>query len=242
MILTAADLRFALRSLRAAPVFSLVAFATLALGIGANAAMFSVVDAVALRPLAFGDSGRLVRIWERNDKLNVPQFSTSALNYLSWRERSRVFEDLAAWRSGSVTVATSGEPVRVRRIEATQTLLPVLRTTPLTGRNFTEDEVRVGGPRSALLVESFWRERFGGDPAIVGRPLILDGVSYTVVGVVPDRGLVPQVQVVMPLVIDAARESRDNKTLSTIGRVRPGVSVAQAREDMQRVARDLAAT
>jgi putative ABC transport system permease protein len=238
-MLTAADLRFALRSLRAAPVFTLVAFVTLALGIGANTAMYAVVDAVAMRPIAYPDSDALVRIWETNDKLNIPQFSTSALNYVSWRQRARGFEDLAAWRFGSVTVATSGEPVRVQRIEATRTLLPVLRTAPLAGRNFTEDEERAGGPKSALLVESFWREHFGADPSIVGRPVMLDGVAHTVVGIVSDRGLVPQVQVVMPLVIDPARESRGNHTLSTIGRLRPGVSIAQAREDMQRVAREL---
>ena len=240
LMLTAADLRFALRSLRAAPVFTFVAFITLALGIGANTAMYTVVDAAAMRPIAFQDSDRLVRIWEKNEKLNIPQFSTSALNYLSWRERARVFEDLAAWRFGSVTVATSGEPVRVQRIEATRTMLPVLRTSPLAGRNFTDDEVRAGGPKSAMLVESFWRDRFGADPAIVGRSVTLDGVAHTIVGVVPDRALVPQVQVVMPLVIDPARESRGNHTLSTIGRLRPGVSIAQAREDMQRVASELA--
>ena len=141
LMLTAADLRFALRSLRAAPVFTFVAFITLALGIGANTAMYTVVDAAAMRPIAFQDSDRLVRIWEKNEKLNIPQFSTSALNYLSWRERARVFEDLAAWRFGSVTVATSGEPVRVQRIEATRTMLPVIRTSPLAGRNFTDEEV-----------------------------------------------------------------------------------------------------
>jgi putative ABC transport system permease protein len=242
LMLTLADVRFALRSLRGAPVFSFVALVTLALGIGANTAMYTVVDAVAMRPLSFPDSGRLVRIWEKNDTLKIPQFSTSGPNYLSWRERARVFEDLAAWRSGSITVGTSNEPVRVRRIEATRTLLPVLRSSPILGRNFTDDEVRVGGPKSALLVESFWRERFGGDPSIVGRAVMLDGVAHTVVGVIADRSLVTQVQIVTPLVIDAARESRTNHTLSTVGRLRTGVSVAQAEQDMTRVARELAQT
>ena len=241
MTITAADLRIALRTLRGAPVFSLVAFVTLALGIGANTAMYTVVDAVAMRPLAYPDAARLVRIWEKNDTLKIPQFSTSALNYLSWRERARVFEDMAAWRSGSVTVATSGEPVRVQRIEATNTLLPVLRTTPLIGRNFSEEEVRVGGPKSAILVESFWRAHFGSERSIIGRAVMLDGVSHTIVGVVPDRGLVTQVQVVTPLVIDPARESRANHTLSTVARLRPGVTTAEAQQDMERVAKALSA-
>jgi len=241
LMLTAADLRFALRSLRAAPVFTLVAFVTLAIGIGANTAMYTIVDAVAIRPLPFSKSSDLVRIWEKNDVLGIAQFSTSALNYLSWRERSRVFEDLAAWRFGSVTVATGNEPVRVRRIEATKTLLPVLRTTPLAGRNFADEEVRVGGPKAALLVEAFWRERFGGDPSVVGRTIVLDGVAHTVVGVVPDRGLTTPVEIVTPLVIDPAQESRGNHTLSTVARLRPGVTVAQARQDMDRVAQQLSA-
>jgi len=241
LMVTAADLRFAFRSLRAAPVFTLVAFVTLALGIGANTAMFSVVDAVAMRPLAYEDADHLVRIWEKNDTLNIPQFSASALNYLSWRERARVFEDLAAWRFGSVTVAAGSEPVRVARIEATRSLLPLLRTATLVGRNFTEDEERVGGPKAAILTESFWKERFGGDRSIVGRAVNLDGVAHAVVGVVPDRGLVPQVQVVTPLLIDPSRESRGNHTLSTVGRLRPGATVAQAQADMARVASELAA-
>ena len=241
IMLTATDIRFAARSLRAAPVFSLVAFVTLALGIGANAAMFSIVEAAAVRPLPFGDSGRLVRIWERNDRLNVPQFATSALNYLSWRERARAFEDLAAWRSGSVTVGSGGEPVRVARIEATASMLPVLRTSPTIGRNFNQDEVRPGGPKAAMITASFWRERFGADPSVIGRPVTLDGVAHTIVAVVPDRGLVSQVQVVMPLVIDPDHESRPNHTLTTIARLRPGVTVAQAQQDMTRVSKELAA-
>jgi putative ABC transport system permease protein len=239
LMLTIDDVRFALRSLRAAPVFAIVALVTLALGIGANTAMYTVVEAVALRPLPFPDSGRLVRIWEKNDTLKIAQFSTSALNYLSWREKARAFEDLAAWRSGSVTVATGTEPVRVQRIEATRSLLPVLRTEPVVGRNFTGDEVRVGGPGAALLLESFWRDRFGADPSVIGRQVSLDGVAHTVVGIVPDRGLVSQVQIVTPLLIDPAKESRANHTLTTIARLRPGVTLAQAQQDMDRVAREL---
>ncbi|HVD91673.1 MAG TPA: hypothetical protein VNC21_05305, partial [Vicinamibacterales bacterium] len=119
MRMTLHDLRYAVRALRGTPMFTLVAIATLALGIGANTAVFSVVHAVALQALPFENADRLVRIWEKNDKLRIPRFSASVPNYVSWRERVRSFGDLCAWRTGSVTLTTGGEPQRLTRLEAT---------------------------------------------------------------------------------------------------------------------------
>ena len=123
VMMTLYDLKFAARALWRAPVFSVVAIATLALGIGVNTAIFSVVHAVAIQPLGFFDPARLVRIWEKNDRLNIAQFSTSVPNYLSWREHGRSFAELAAWRSGTVTLTGTGEPHRLGRMEATATLI-----------------------------------------------------------------------------------------------------------------------
>src|SRR5689334_17375345 len=178
------DLRYAARGLRRSPTFTIVAVLTVALGIGANTAIFSVVHAVALEPLGYEDPGQLVRIWEKNDRLKIPQFSASVPNYMSWREQATVFQELGAWRRSNVTVTTGGEPQRLSRLETTATVLPVLRIRPVLGRNFSADEDRSGGPKVAILFESIWRSRFGADPAIIGRPITLDGVPYVVVGVI----------------------------------------------------------
>ncbi|MFN2624379.1 MAG: ABC transporter permease, partial [Chthoniobacterales bacterium] len=165
------DLRYAARTLRRSPLYTLMAVATLALGIGANTAIFSVVHAVALQGLPYPDSNHLVRLWEKNDKLRIPRFSASVPNYVSWRERARSFEQLGAWRTSSVTLTTGGDPQRLTRLEASANLLPLLGVNPIAGRVFTSDEDRPGGPRVALLVESVWRNRLGGSSDVLGRAI-----------------------------------------------------------------------
>jgi putative ABC transport system permease protein len=236
MQMTLSDLRYALRGLARAPVFTVVAIVTLALGIGANTAIFSVVHAVALEPLGYAESGRLVRIWEKNDRLKISQFSASVPNYMSWREQATVFEELGAWRDSNATLTTGGEPQRVARVEATATLLPLLGVRPFLGRNFSADEDRAGGPRVALLFASIWRSRFGADPAMVGRPITLDGVPHVVVGIVRDEDFVFPAQVFTPLAPDLARENRSNKMMGVFGRLSKGVPLAQAQEQMDGMA------
>ncbi len=240
MQMTLFDLRYAARGLRRSPMFTIIAVLTVALGIGANTAIFSVVHAVALEPLGFPDPGRLVRIWEKNDRLKISQFSASVPNYMSWREQATVFEQLAAWRGASSTITTGGDPQRLIRLEVTSTLLPLLEVRPIVGRNFTADEDRAGGPAVALLFESIWRTRFGSDPAIVGQPIVLDGVPYVVVGVLRDADFMSTADVFTPLAADMASENRDNKMMSVVGRLRKGVSLAQAQQEMDAVAARLA--
>jgi putative ABC transport system permease protein len=236
MQMTLSDLRYALRGLARAPVFTVVAIVTLALGIGANTAIFSVVHAVALRALPYREPSRLVRIWEKNDRLQILQFSTSVPNYMSFREQSRTFDDLAGWRSGSVTLTTGGEPQRLARFEATATLLPTLGIAPVLGRNFTREEDTAGGPRVALLAESIWRSRFGANASLVGQPITLDGIPHTVVGILPDGVFVSNVDVLTPLAPDMSKESRGNHMMATIGRMKAGVTLAQAQQDMDGMA------
>ena len=205
-----------------------------------NTAIFSVVHAVAIQPLGFFDPARLVRIWEKNDRLNIAQFSTSVPNYLSWREHGRSFAELAAWRSGTVTLTGTGEPHRLGRMEATATLIPLLNVRLRRGRNFSPAEDRPGAPRVAIIMESVWRDWFGSDPSIIGRSIALDGVSHTVVGVLRDRDLVGTAQVLTPLAPDLSREARADHRLSTIGRLRPDITLAQAQQDMDAVAQQLA--
>ena len=233
------DLRYAARTLRRSPMYTIVAIATLALGIGANTAIFSVVHAVALQTFPYRDAGRLVRLWEKNDKLNIPRFSASVPNYYSWRERTHAFEDLGAWRGNSATLTTGGEPQRVSRQETTANLLPLFGISPLAGRAFTQEEDRFGGPRVAILAESLWRSRFGGSPDTLGRPILLDGVPHNVVGIVRDRDFLLPVQILTPLAANLAQENRSNHMITVIGRLRGGVTLEQAQKEMDAIALQL---
>ena len=239
MRLTLNDLRHAARALRRSPVFALVAIATLTLGIGATTAIFSVVNAVAFQDLPAHEPGRLVRLWEKNDKLNIPRFSASVPNYVSWRERVKAFDQLGAWRSTSATITTGGDPQRVSRLEITSSVLPLLGVAPLSGRNLSADEDRPGGPHAVLLAETVWRNRFGASPDLLGQSIVLDGVAYSVVGIVRDRDLLVPFHVLTPLAPDLSKENRSNHMLTVIGRLRPGVTLAQAQREMDGIATQL---
>ena len=153
-------------------MFTLVAVATLALGIGANTAIYSVVHAVALQALPYENADRLIRVWEKNDKLRIPRFAVSVPNYVSWTERAQSFEQLGGWRGNSVTMTTGGEPQRLSRLEMTANVLPMLGVKPIAGRGFTQDEDRVGGPRVAMISESVWKSRLGGSDSVLGQPIV----------------------------------------------------------------------
>jgi putative ABC transport system permease protein len=233
------DLRFSGRALRRSPMFTLVAIATLALGIGANTAIFSVVHAVTLQALPNRDPDRLVRLWEKNEKLQIPRFSASVPNYYSWKERATTFEEMGAWRSGGSTITTGGDPQRVSRLDVTWTLLPLLGVKPIAGRTFTSDEDQIGRPRVAILAESIWRTRLGGDAAAVGRQIVIDDIPHTVIGIVSDRDFVIPVNVIVPLAADFARENRSNHVATVIARLKPGVTPAQAQKEMDGIALQL---
>ena len=237
-----ADVRYAARGLRRSPIFTTVAVLTIAMGIGANTAIFSAVRAVALRPLGFAESNRLVRIWENNERLKITRFAVSVPNYVSWREQATVFDELAGWRSVSTTLTTGGEPQRIGTLEATASVLPLLGIRPLLGRNFLPEEDRPGGPKVAILFESLWRERFGADPALVGRPIRLDGVPHVIVGIAPDADFPSSAKVMVPLAADLTHESRGNHMMSVVGRLRHGVTLEQAQQEMNAVAHRLGQT
>jgi putative ABC transport system permease protein len=233
------DVRFALRTLRGSPVFTIVAIATLALGIGANTAIFSVLKAVVLNPLPFDEPGRLVRLWEKNDGLKIAQFSVSVPNYYSWRDEARSFEALAAWRSGSATLTGSGDPERVSQSQITASAFRVLRMHPVIGRAFGDAEDRPGADAVVVLGYSYWRSRFGGRPDAVGTSMTLDGRPRTIIGVLPEN-VVPNSDVWVPLAADLSQESRGNHVTSVIGRLAPGVTIERARDEMTAVAARLA--
>ncbi len=243
------DLKFALRQLAKSPGFAFVAVATLALGIGVCTAMFSIVRAVLLKPLPFHEPDRLV--WIENTGTNGLSGRTSrADTLLGWREQAKSFESLAAWFAfsdyGSIKLTGKDQPERLRNVGVSDNFLPTLGIQPLHGRNFNADECKWisldgSGPGigAVILSHGFWQRRFAGDPAVVGRSLTLNGQSVTVVGVLPptfDFASVftpgNPVDILTPFPL-APETARWGNTVFGIGRLKPGVSVDQARAELQ---------
>jgi putative ABC transport system permease protein len=230
------DLRYAIRTLRKAPGFAAAATLTIALGIAATTLIFSVVNAAILRALPYREPGRLMRVAEKNDKLNLPLFATSVLNYLSWKEQTRSFESLAAIGYGSFNLVGRGEPEQYAGNTVSPSIFPVLGIQPVAGRAFREGEDRPGGARVAMIGEGLWRRRFGGDPSLIGATLSLNGIDYTLVGVAPaSLPLLTNGDVWIPLIIDPGREARLNHTITVVGRLRRGVSFSQAQAEMDTI-------
>jgi putative ABC transport system permease protein len=232
-----ARLRHVLRSLRRAPAFALAAVATLALGIGANTAIFSVVDGVLLNPLGYPDPDRLVIVWGRHPAIG--QETASLPDFLDWRSEARSFESLSAMTNTRFNLTGSGEPEVVRGALATAGLFRTFGVVPTVGRGFRDDEERSAAPRVALLGEGYWRRRFGRDLDVVGRQVQLSGVPYTVVGIVPAAlQLAQPVDVWAPLATDTTRHRRAD-FLTVFGRLRPGVDLERAQAEITTIARRL---
>ena len=234
-----ADLRFAGRLFRRAPAFSVSVIAVLALGIGANAAVFSAVDRVLIRPLPFGRPQRLAMLWEDFSAFGMPKNRVSPATFFDWRRRTRTFADLAAWRVTEVNVTESAAPERVLGAATTANLLPLLGVRPMLGRTMTVDEE---GPGHSVVVLSYglWQRRLAGDPAIVGRAIRMSGERFTVIGVMPRGFHFPDAgtEFWVPIAFRAQQlTGRNSHYLRVIGRLRDDVSWASVREDMTTIAR-----
>ena len=230
------DLRYALRMMRRTPVFTAAVILTIALAVGANTAVFSVVNTVMIRPLPFAEPNRLIQVAEKNDKLNLPSFGASVLNFLSWREQTQSFEQLAAIGFASYTISSGGEPEQLSGNRISPVLTRMLGIAPIVGRAFTDEEEKPGSPAVALIGEGLWKRRFGSDPALVGRTITLDATPTTVVGVMPAAlNLISGGDVYTPLSIDPAKEMRLNHVIIVFGRLKPGVSIERAQAEMDTI-------
>ena len=231
------DLRYAVRALRKSPGFTAIAALTLALGVGASTAIFSVVNAVMLRPLPFVEPDRLVRIWESNVERGWPTFAVSHPNFLDFRAQADSFESMAAINNAGFTMTSNGEAEIVLGLQVTATFLPTLKVAPVLGRNFLDEEDRPGGnTRVVLLGDGFWRRAFGADPTVVGRTITLNSQPYTIIGVLPaSYRFGANGDMLAPLAPDPARNRADHR-LSMIGRVADGVSIDQARTQLETIA------
>ena len=234
------DLRHGLRQIVRTPGFTAIVVLTLALGVGANTAIFTVVHSVMLRPLPYQDPDRLVRLWESNPAKGWPRFAVSHPNYLDWRAQTRSFERIAAQAGAGFTLTSGGEAEILRASAVTADLLPVLDVRPALGRNFSADEDRQGGnTRVAILTHGLWQRRFEGNPAIVGTRISLDNQPYEVIGVLPEAFARawgnPRLDLLVPLAPDPARSRADHRLL-VIGRLKPGVLLGQAQTEMETLA------
>ncbi len=237
------DLRYGLRMLAKNPGFTAVAVLTLALGIGANTAIFSVVNGVLLRPLPYPEPDRLARIYERSAQFN--EMSVSYPNFLDWERMNRSFAGMAAYRGESFNFADTGQPEYIPGAMVTANFFSVLDVKPLQGRTFTPDEDRRGANPVAMVSDGLWKRRFGGDTAVLGKSLLVDGKAYTVVGILPrDCQLLGPAEVITPLWQWSRRMNLEGREthpgIRVVGRLRPGVSLAQARADMDNIAHSLA--
>jgi putative ABC transport system permease protein len=227
------DLRYGARMLRKSPGFTIVAVLTLALGIGANTAIFSVVNGVLLRPLPFRDPSRLVLIAEKS---SFPVISTSYENYLDWRDQSHSFESMEATRSGSITLTGAGEPERLNVRMATAGLFSMLGINAQIGRTFLPEEDRAGGTPVALLSYGLWQRRFGGSADVIGKTVNLDLQPYTVVGILPNGFQILQPADVYLPFMPWAKTLPDDRNwhpgIIPLARLKQGVSQEQARAEM----------
>jgi putative ABC transport system permease protein len=235
------DVRYAARSLRKSPGFTLVAAITLALGVGANTAIFGVVNAVMLRPLPFSNPDQLVRIWESNVERGWPTFAASHPNFLDWRAQAKSFQGMAAMDNIGLTWTSGGEAEVLQGMRVTATFLPTLQMAPVLGRNFLDEEDRPGGnTRAVLLGHGFWRRAFGGDAGAVGRTMTLNALPYTVVGVLPASfRWGGATDILVPLAPNPARDRADHR-LSVIARLADGVSLQQGTSELEAMAARLA--
>ncbi len=237
------DLRYGLRMLAKSPGFTAVAVITLALGIGANTALFSLVDTVLLRPLPYNDSSRLVWATE-HFAFNYAASTVVSPDYIGWKNHNQVFEQIGAFGGGvGANLTTADQPVRVSVLNTTTGFFPMLGVRPIAGRTFVPAEGKQGQNRVVLLNETLWRNRFGANPHILGKSLRLDDTAYTVVGVMPASLMrYPHADLWTPLALDAETFSPHSprwSSLTVIARLKPGVEIGRAQSDLQLITQQM---
>jgi putative ABC transport system permease protein len=232
------DLRYGARMLWKKPGFALIAIITLALGIGANTAIFSVVNGVLLRPLPYKEPDRLVRVYSEFPTMNLRKFWISPPEYLEIQKEAKVWESVGAWSSTGVNVAATGEPIRVTAARVTRSLIDTLGVQPALGRNFSPEEDVVGGPNATIISHALWQRAYGGQADIVGKEIRINAQPFTVIGVMPQGYVFPPgsndpAEVWVNFRFDPANPGgRGSHFLYVIGRLKPGATLAQANGEM----------
>jgi putative ABC transport system permease protein len=232
------DLRYGLRMLLSKPSFTIIAVLALALGIGVNSAIFSVVNGVLLKPLAYKEPDKLLRVWEKWGGFD--QGSVAYLNFKDWRERNASFENMAAYRGAGFNFTGGDQPERITGREVSAELLSLLGVTPAIGRDFRPDEDREGANAVTMISDSLWKRRFGGDPSVIDKTLILNDKPYQVIGVLPaDFHFFSNADLLVPIEASKERSLKERSWhpgIQVLARLKPGVSIEQARADMTAIA------
>ena len=226
-----------LRRFTRAPMFTAIALITLAIGIGANTAVFSVVNGVLIKPLPYPNSDELVGVWHSAPGVNIPKLNVSPTMHFTYREEGQTFREFGLWSNGGVTITGQAEPEQVRSIDVTDGTLQALGVAPAFGRWFTKEDDTPGTPETVMLMPGYWHRRFGGDQSVVGRTLTIDAKPHTVIGVMPDtfQFLDEQADVLLPMRFDRGRVFLGNFSYQGIARLRPGVTLEQANADVGRM-------
>ena len=234
--MTATPRRVVRRLLRA-PMFTLIAVFTLALGIGANTAIFSVVRGVLLKPLPFDHSDRLVGLWHTAPGLGIPLLNMAPSYYFTYREEGRVFEDAGLWNGGAVSVTGTGEPERVQVLFVTDGTLSLLHVNPILGRHFTRDDDSPKTPERVMLSHAYWERKFGSDQGVLGKSVVVDGKPREIIGVLPAgfRFLDRNPQLILPFRFDRPKLHAANFSYRGVARLKPGVTMEQANADVARM-------
>jgi putative ABC transport system permease protein len=235
------DLKFSTRSLLKRPALTIIAILTLAIGIGANSAIFSVVNALLLKPLPFPEPERIIALWDKIPSRGVERNEVTVANYLDWRAQTKSLEQLGIYSWWSTNLTGSDSPERVQGFQVTTNFLDILGVKPMLGRGFLAEEQEPGKDAVALLTYNLWQRRFGGDPNIVNKTISTNGVTRTVVGVMPPDFNYPkgaEIYSPLPFTPELMR-SRGNHSYLAIGRLKPGVSLAAAQADFDTIASQL---
>ena len=239
------DLRYGARMLMKQPGFTLIAIVTIALGTGANTAIFSLVNAVLLKPLPFAESERLSIVWEDQSSIGFPRAEAAPANFVDWKAQQSVFEDMAALSYKSFNLTGNGDAERMLAEGVTANLFPLLGVQPAIGRSFLAEEDKPGAAKVAILSHGLWQRRYGAEANIVGRDILLDGEKYAVIGVMPAgfQFLQSSVGLWVPAALNQQQLSdRDNHYLTVVARMKPNVTIEQAQADLltisERIARD----
>lgn len=232
------QLKQVLRRLWRAPFFTIVTLITLAAGVGANIAVFSVVEGVLLKPLPYPHAETLVGVWHTAPGLNMDEINMAPSNYFIYREQNRVFQDIGLYQGDSVAVTKQGNPEQVQALDVTDGVLPILGVTPMLGRWFNRADVAPNAADTVMLDYGYWQRRFGSDRAIVGRTITVDGKARQVIGVMPQHFRFldgEQPQLLLPLQLDRNKTVLGQFSFDGIARLRPGVTLAAANTDIARL-------
>ena len=232
------QLRQVLRRLRRAPMFTAITLVTLAVGIGANTAIFTVLEGVLLKPLPYPRSNELVGVWLNAPGVNIPDLDLSPSDYFIFREQGRTFQDIGLYHGDSVTVTGVAEPEQAGVLDVTDGVLPILGVPPMLGRSFSRADDTPGSPETVMLSYGYWHRKFGADPLIIGRNITINGTPHQIIGVMPKRFHFldwDETPLILPFRFDRNKVNLGNFSHEGIARLRPGTTMAQASADVARM-------